>query len=69
MPNTHTTPSNDVDSRDLQRDGKHAPAHNKAGRQAPTPRNEARRTTESRNDREGHVGGSNQIQSRRGATR
>ena len=69
MPNTHTTPSNDVDSRDLLRDGNHGPQHNKAGHQAPTSRNEPRRTTESRNDREGHVGGSNQIQSRRDATR
>ncbi|RRH87321.1 hypothetical protein EH244_17660 [Variovorax beijingensis] len=40
--------------------------HNKAGHQSPTPRNEPRRTTESRHDRESHVGGSNQSQSRRG---
>lgn len=41
-------------------------AHNKAGHQQPTSRNEPRRTPESRHDRESHVGGSNQIQSRRG---
>ena len=40
--------------------------HNKAGNQPPTPRNEPRRTPESRNDRESHVGGSNQLQARRG---
>ena len=32
----------------------------------PTPRNEPRRTPESRHDRESHVGGSNQLQARRG---
>lgn len=41
--------------------------HNKAGHQQPTSRNEPRRTPESRNDREGHVGSGNQIQSRRGS--
>jgi hypothetical protein len=44
--------------------------HNKAGHQQPTPRNEPRRTPESRHDRESHVGGTNQVQNRRGgATR
>jgi len=42
------------------------PQHNKAGHQSPTPRNEPRRTVESRHDRENHIGGSNQSQSRRG---
>ncbi|MFS2164816.1 hypothetical protein [Variovorax sp. Varisp62] len=40
--------------------------HNKAGNQPATPRNEPRRTPESRHDRESHVGGSNQLQARRG---
>jgi len=66
MPNTKTTPVIDVDSRDEARDSQHAAPHNKAGRQPPTQRNEPRRTTESRNDREGHVGSGNQLQARRG---
>ena len=56
-----TTP--DTDERDDTRPSQ----HNKAGQQPPTPRNEPRRTPESRHDRESHVGGGNQIQSRRGA--
>lgn len=44
------------------------PDHNKAGNQSPTPRNEPRRTAESRHDRESQVGSSNQTQSRRGGT-
>jgi hypothetical protein len=43
--------------------------HNKAGHQPVTARNEPRRTPESRNDRESHVGGSNQMQARRGGGR
>lgn len=43
--------------------------HNKAGNQPPTPRNEPRRTPESRNDRESHVGAGNQLQARRGGSR
>jgi hypothetical protein len=39
--------------------------HNKTGHRQPTSRNEPRRTPESRSDRESHVGGSNQLQSRR----
>jgi len=39
--------------------------HNKAGHRQPTSRNEPRRTPESRHDRESHLGGSNQVQSRR----
>lgn len=39
---------------------------NKQGGQAPTQKNEGRRTPESRSDREAHVGGSNQSQSRQG---
>ncbi len=39
---------------------------NKRGEQAPTQLNQGHRTPESRSDREAHVGGSNQSQSRRG---
>jgi hypothetical protein len=41
---------------------------NQTGDQKPTQRNEGQRTANSRNDRESHVGGSNQLQSRRGTT-
>jgi len=39
---------------------------NKQGEQEPTQLNQGKRTPESRSDREAHVGGSNQSQSRRG---
>ncbi|MDO8717452.1 MAG: hypothetical protein Q7K20_00505 [Polaromonas sp.] len=39
---------------------------NKTGEQDPTQLNQGKRTPESRSDREAHVGGSNQSQSRRG---
>lgn len=39
---------------------------NKVGETAPTQKNEGRRTPDSRHDREAHVGGGNQSQSRRG---
>lgn len=39
---------------------------NQMGEQKPTQRNEGQRTANSRSDRESHVGGSNQLQSRRG---
>jgi hypothetical protein len=42
--------------------------HNKLGEQAPTQKNEGKRTPESRHDREDHVGSHNQNQGRRGAT-
>jgi hypothetical protein len=41
---------------------------NQMGEQKPTQRNEGKRTANSRSDRESHVGGSNQLQSRRGNT-
>ncbi|WP_431099652.1 hypothetical protein [Polaromonas aquatica] len=41
---------------------------NKMGEQKPTQKNEGQRTPNSRSDRESHVGGSNQLQSRRGTT-
>ena len=40
--------------------------HNKVGEQAPTQKNEGRRTPQSRHDRESHIGGSNQNQARTG---
>jgi hypothetical protein len=40
---------------------------NKLGEKAPTQLNQGQRTPDSRSDREAHVGGSNQSQSRRGA--
>ena len=40
---------------------------NKQGEQAPTQLNQGQRTPDSRSDRESHVGGSNQSQSRRGS--
>jgi hypothetical protein len=39
---------------------------NKQGEQDPTQLNQGKRTPDSRSDREAHVGGSNQSQSRRG---
>lgn len=40
---------------------------NKLGEQEPTKLNQGQRTPDSRSDREAHVGGSNQSQSRRGS--
>ncbi|MEJ6020942.1 hypothetical protein [Ramlibacter sp. PS4R-6] len=42
---------------------------NKAGEQAPTQKNEGRRTPQSRHDRESHIGGNNQNQARTGGKR
>jgi hypothetical protein len=41
---------------------------NQVGEQKPTQKNEGQRTANSRSDRESHVGGGNQLQSRRGTT-
>ncbi len=48
--------------------GKVANDHNKVGEQALTQKNEAKRTSDSRSDREAHIGSGNQTQSRRGNT-
>ena len=48
--------------------GKVANDHNKVGEQALTQKNEANRTSDSRTDREAHLGSGNQTQSRRGNT-
>ena len=48
--------------------GKVANDHNKVGEQALTQKNEAKRTPDSRTDREAHIGSGNQTQSRKGNT-
>ena len=48
--------------------GKVANDHNKVGEQDLTQKNEAKRTSDSRTDREAHLGSGNQTQSRRGNT-
>ena len=48
--------------------GKVANDHNKVGEKQLTQKNEAKRTSESRTDRQAHIGSSNQTQSRRGNT-
>ena len=40
---------------------------NKLGEQTPTQLNQGKRTSDSRTDREAHIGGGNQSQSRRGS--
>ena len=46
--------------------GKVANDHNKVGEQPLTQKNQAKRTPDSRTDREAHIGGGNQSQSRQG---
>lgn len=63
-----TTMTNKQNQRDKQapHTGKVDNDTNKLGEQAPTQLNQGQRTPDSRSDREAHVGGSNQSQSRRG---
>lgn len=49
--------------------GKVGNDHNKVGEQELTQKNEAKRTPDSRTDREAHIGSGNQTQSRRGTTK
>ena len=56
-------PSND---KQVPKTGKVENDTNKVGHQDSTQINQGKRTPESRSDRESHVGGSNQSQSRRG---
>ena len=49
--------------------GKVANDSNKSGAQNPTQKNEGRRTPESREDRQSHVGSDNQTQARKGAAK
>lgn len=60
-----STPTNPVDQQEPQA-GKVENDHNKMGNEAPTQKNEGKRTPESRHDRESHVGSQNQTQSRTG---
>ncbi|WP_411882884.1 hypothetical protein [Polaromonas sp. YR568] len=70
-----TTPAADAGQQDDTSNNRKASGHggkvendvNQVGEQKPTQRNEGQRTANSRNDRESHVGGSNQLQSRRGS--
>ena len=57
-------------SRDEQtpKTGKVENGHDKVGEQPLTQKNEAKRTPDSRTDREAHLGSGNQTQSRRGNT-
>lgn len=64
---THKQNQNLRDEQEPQT-GKVANDHNKVGEQALTQKNEAKRTSESRTDREAHIGSGNQTQSRRGNT-
>lgn len=59
---THTSPK----ASSSGHGGKVENDFNQVGDQKPTQRNEGQRTANSRSDRESHVGGSNQLQSRRG---
>ena len=52
----------------LAHTGKVVNDHNKVGEQALTQKNEGKRTSESRHDREAQLGSGNQSQSRRGHT-
>ena len=58
---------NPCDAQETQT-GNLANDHNKVGEQALTQKNETKRTPKSRTDREAHIGGGNQTQSRRGNT-
>jgi hypothetical protein len=63
-----TTMTNKLNLRDKQapHTGKVENDTNKMGAQEPTQLNQGQRTPDSRSDREAHVGGSNQSQSRQG---
>jgi hypothetical protein len=66
MANPNTSENTGESAERDERGGAAPTEHNKAGHQQPTSRNEPRRTPESRHDRESHVGGTNQVQNRRG---
>lgn len=57
----------DSTDKDKSHEGKVANDTNKTGERNATQLNQGHRTPESRSDRESHVGGSNQSQSRRGS--
>lgn len=64
MTKKQNSPSTEND--DSESGGKVANDTNKTGDQKATQKNEGRRTPDSRHDREAHIGGSNQSQSRQG---
>jgi hypothetical protein len=61
-------PDEDTSPKATGHGGKVENDFNQVGEQKPTQRNEGQRTPNSRSDRESHVGGSNQLQSRRGGS-
>jgi hypothetical protein len=68
LPDKETSMTSKQNPRDQQapHTGKVENDTNKLGEQEPTQLNQGKRTPDSRSDREAHVGGSNQSQSRRG---
>ena len=69
---TANTPQNQNQDKDQNHPDRQEPGqgkvendHNRQGEQAPTQKNEARRTPESRSDRTDHIGSDNQSQSRK----
>lgn len=60
------TPAGADADRQVPHSGKVGNDHNKQGEQAPTQKNEGRRTPESRHDRESQLGSHNQSSARRG---
>lgn len=62
------TSKHNVRDEQTPKTGKVENDHNKVGEQPVTQKNEAKRTPDSRTDREAHLGSGNQTQSRRGNT-
>jgi hypothetical protein len=60
-------PTNPTPDKQAAVSGKVENDFNKVGNEAPTQKNEGRRTPNSRHDRESHVGSQNQTQVRQGA--
>lgn len=56
----------EINMANAQNSDKGQPEHNKPSQQQPGQKNEPRRTPQSRNDRESHVGGNNRSTSRKG---
>lgn len=69
MTNKHNTSDTQTDDHPEggEGSGKVADAHNSAGDKDATQLNQARRTPESRGDRDTHIGSGNQTQSRKGS--
>lgn len=60
--------ANPTPDQQAARSGKVENDFNKVGEQAPTQKNEGKRTPESRHDRESHIGSQNQTQVRKGGS-